>query len=448
MNIIVIVSDTLRRDHIGAYGNDRIVTPDLNRFAQKAFIFDRCYAASFPTVPARADLFTGKLTFTYMGWQPLPQNEISLAQLLQRQGYSTTAIVDTPFLHRDGYGYDRGFENFTYIRGQRGGPEMDDVRRECRYETDYCAPATFLTAERWLQQHHKEKFFLYIDTWDPHEPWDAPDWYTELYLPNYDGRQAAYPVYGDWRKAGMTKEDLEIAHACYCGEVTMVDRWFGRFLDTLELLGIDDQTAVIFTSDHGFYFGEHGYFGKAVMDNESLVPETSLDSKFYRSPLYGEVARVPLIVYAPSFSPGRSDALASLSDVTPTVLELAGAEIPGEVHGKSLTPIIKGEVGGVHDCVVTSSPLFNVGEHTKAVDAISRMVVEPSPSTITTKDWALLYASEGEPVELYHLTSDPGQEKNLFDERRDVAEGLLDKFTTLLKNVNTEPRLVHPRKRF
>ena len=104
MNVVLIVSDTFRRDHVGCYGNQWIRTPHLDRFAQGTVIFDNAFAASFPTVPARADLMTGRHTFSYLGWSPLPRTETTLAGLMTNAGYRTFGVADTPFVMRHGYG--------------------------------------------------------------------------------------------------------------------------------------------------------------------------------------------------------------------------------------------------------------------------------------------------------------------------------------------------------
>jgi len=434
MNIILIVSDTLRYDHLGCNGNERIYTPHIDRFAERCVVFDRCYAASFPTMPMRADLLTGKWTFTYLGWAPLPREEVILPELLRRSGYLTTAVVDTPFFIRNGYHYDRGFVDFIWVRGQ--GPERRDLNYERRYEEDYCAPRTIIAAERWLEKHYKERFFLYIDTWDPHEPWDPPRWYVERYLPDYDGRVVA-PCYWEYEERGVSEEDLKVAHACYCGEVSMVDRWVGRLIDKLEAMGLMENTAIIFTADHGFYFGEHGQFGKARLEK----------GKWFRSPIYEEVARIPLLVYIPGVEPRRTNALVSAVDIMPTVLEMAGVEIPETVQGRSLMPIIRGEEERGRDFVVTSLPLYNPGDVTRAVDAFERNVVEFVPSTITTEKWSLLYSAEGQPVELYNLREDPKQERDVSSEHPDVVKELHGMFVSLLEEAGTDPRYLEPRRR-
>ena len=261
MNIICVVTDTLRADYLPTYGNTEVIAPNLTRFAEEAIVFEDCHAASFPTVPARADIATGRFTFTYLTWGPLPQDEITLADLMTKAGYTTMGIGDTPFLIRNGYGYDRGFDDFIWIRGQREASGRPDVTSLWKEEDDRFAPQTFKAAMGWLERHYDEKFFLYIDAWDPHEPWDPPEHYVKPYLPDYQGEQV-YPAYWDWEDAGYTARDLEIGRATYMGEISMVDRWFGLLIDRLKTLGIYDDTAILFVSDHGFYFGEFGIFGK------------------------------------------------------------------------------------------------------------------------------------------------------------------------------------------
>ena len=242
MNVIWVISDTFRRDHLGCYGNRAIQTPSLDAFAGRSVRFDRHYIASFPTMPTRADYLTGRWTGSFMDWEPIPENQVTLPGILAQKGFSTTAIVDTPFYLRNGMNYDRGFSTFFETPGQNMiQPEGPEVR------------------------HYQEDFFLLVDTWDPSEPWDAPDFYTELSWPNYDG-EIIQPAYDRWQNRpdlNLTEEKVKKAHACYCGEITMVDTWFGYFLRRLENMGLMENTAIIFTSDHGFYFGEHGgLFGK------------------------------------------------------------------------------------------------------------------------------------------------------------------------------------------
>jgi arylsulfatase A-like enzyme len=332
-----------------------------------------------------------------MGWEPLPSGLQTLPGLLSRAGYLTMGIVDTPFFVRGGYGYDRGFDDFVWVRGQGDDTrpqERSDYRATWRSESDRLVARTVTEAEHWLERHYKENFFLYVDTWDPHEPWDAPEYYTAMYRPGYEGRQL-YPSYGNWEEAGLTRDDIDLAHAMYCGEVTMVDFWMGRLLAKLDVLGLRDNTIIFFLSDHGFYFGEHGYFGKAewINDNWATVTEGTTVASWLPeswlltvgwSPLYQELTRVPLIVHAPGLTPGHRQALTTAPDLAPTILELAGVERPSAMQGKSFLDVLVG--GDEHrPFVVSSWPLyFAEGEITTAVDSRLRRISSYMPITITT----------------------------------------------------------------
>ena len=121
MNIVWIVADTFRQDHLGCYGNPEIRTPCLDALAQQSVRFDRHYAAGFPTMPTRANHHTGRWLLTRFGWQALPDDAVTLAQLLAEAGFHTAAVADTPFYWRNGMNYDRGFQSFFPVLGQ-GGP--------------------------------------------------------------------------------------------------------------------------------------------------------------------------------------------------------------------------------------------------------------------------------------------------------------------------------------
>ncbi len=408
MNIIVIISDTFRRDHLPCYGNNDMITPNLDAFAEKALIFEDGYPASFPTVPMRSDLMTGRFTFTYLPWGPLPQNETTLAQILSQAGYVTAAIADTPFLSRKGYGQDRGFQEFVYVRGQLAGTEKKymHLHRPVSEEMGYCAAKTFKEAGDWLYRHHAEKFFLYIDTWDPHEPWDPPAHYIKPYLPDYKG-EAVEPNYWDYKEDGYTERDMEIARACYKGEISMVDHWFGYLMEHVRVLNLLDDTAIFFLSDHGFSFGEHGLFGKRRFQwadgtkfEEGFAKGLTIsDQIVFRSPLHNEVTQVPLLMYMPGQEGRRISGLVSLPDLNPTILELAGADLVESIQAKSILPLVRKETDSIHNFIVTSAPFEEVGQLSKTVDDAAREVMEISPSTITDGEWDFLFGVQGQPVD-------------------------------------------------
>lgn len=461
MNVIWVISDTLRRDHIGAYGNKEIITPSIDTFAAKSVRFDRHYIAGFPTMPTRADYLTGRWTMSYMQWEPLFKDEILLPEILASNGINTAAIVDTPFYVRVNMNYDQGFRTFCEIPGQlnlqwhegRQGEKGHvlhsiyggDIRADWRYESDYFASQTFIKAMEWLERHYQEDFLLYIDTWDPHEPWDPPQYYRELYWPGHDGDQAM-PIYGYWPKTpGLTEEKVKKAHASYCGEVTMVDTWFGYLMRKIENLGLLDNTVIIFTSDHGYYFGEHGgLLGKMVFarDKKTGMP---LNGVWSHSPFYEEVTHTPLLIYMPGVAPTAYQGLTSAVDLMPTVLDIMGQEIPSRVQGKSLLPMIKDSSVPGREYLISAHPFLNVNDNLRSVDGTLRTTEKDSTATVTIEEWTLLYNTEPGMSELYNINSDPKQLKNIINEQPDKARELHKLLIDYMRETNLAEHLLKPR---
>ena len=458
MNIIWIVADTFRQDHLGAYGNKTIHTPVLDRLAARSVRFDRHYAGGFPTMPARADHATGRWTMSFMQWEKLPEDGPTLAQILAEKGWHTAAVVDTPFFLRNGMNYDRGFQTFFFHPGQEGSPtrvqqkgqhESRDLRAAWRSESDRNAPHTMMAASRWLEQHYKEDFFLYVDTWDPHEPWDAPDYYSERYWPGYDG-EVIQPVYGHWQDdPAFTEERVNKAHATYCGEITMVDTWIGYLLGQVENMGLMDETVIIFTSDHGFYFGEHGgLFGKMTYDKRS-------DGRLYRfgddgaywahSALYEELVRIPFFVSVPDVSAGAHAGLSSVVDVMPTVLDTLGVDIPDWVQGSSLLPKMREVTLPGREFVVTTIPFANTGDWVRSVDDVQRKLQASQVTTVTSEEWSLLYSMDEGMSELYDLRTDSKQQSNVIHSHREVASELHQRLIQFMSETGVAPDLLAAR---
>ena len=474
MNVIWIVADTVRKDDVGAYGNRDIHTPSLDALAARSTRFDNHYAASFPTMPARADFHTGRWTMSFMGWGPLPESQVTLAQTLVQKGFTTAAAVDTPFYVRAEMNFDRGFQAFFIHQGQlmsgvlasgvkdteytqpaglQGNEryasawsrkhESWDVKGAWRYESDHCAPQTFTLATQWLQRHYKEDFFLYVDTWDPHEPWDAPAYYTELYWPGFDG-ETPYPVYGYWQESpGFTEEMLRIAHAAYCGELTMVDTWIGHLLRAVENMGLMEKTAIIFTTDHGLYFGEHGgLFGKMYpADRPDGSRGSWLDDDATWGPniLYKECIQLPLLVYVPGIKAGVYDKLTSAVDIMPTVLDFLGQDIPSFVEGSSLLPKMRDTSLPGREFVVSTEPFTNPGDPVRYVDNVLRRRGGLSMITVTTEGWSFLYSPDSDRSELYNLKSDPRQAQNVISRHPEAAKELHQYLVKLMRDLNVEP---------
>lgn len=461
MNIIWITADTFRQDHMGAYGHKAVRTPALDALAAKSTRFNSHYAGGFPTMPTRADHATGRWTMSFMGWEPLPEDEVTLAQILSQNGYHTAAAVDTPFYIRGGMNYDRGYQTFFMHPGQEGSPtrvlqvgnhESRDIRDSWRHEADHNAPQTFANAMRWLERHYKDDFFLYIDTWDPHEPWEAPPYYSELYWPDYDG-EIIQPIYGHWQdEPGFTEKTVQKANATYRGEITMVDTWIGYLLRRVENMGLMDNTAIIFTSDHGFYFGEHGgLFGKMTFDKRpegGLYRHGDPDARWAHSPLYEELVKIPLLVYVPGVAPGAYEGLTSVVDVMPTALDIAGQDAPPGVQGRSLLPRMRDGSASGRDFVVSTIPFANPGDPVRSVDNIRRNLRSSPVTTVTAGDWSFLYSMDEGMSELYNLADDPKQQTNVISQKPEVAKEIHQYLIKFMKETNVGEHLLKPRMEF
>ena len=301
---------------------------------------------------------TGRYSATYTPWAPLAADEKILAGVLTKADYATMMVCDCPHIMENGYFYDRGFEGFEWIRGQesdrwRTQPEIpkhpcdpSKIRgrnwlgkrhrrnvADWRFESDRFVARTMSAACDWLETNYKHKrFFLYVDTFDPHEPWDAPQWYVDMYDPGYKGEVVDYPryAYTDF----LTPEELRHCRALYAAEVTLVDRWVGRLLHKISDLGLMDSTVVILTTDHGFLHGEHGIIGKALID------DVNPGGGMTYIPLYEEINHIPLIISRPGGPKGRTSAMVQPADFMPTILDVAGVEPPDSVQGKSFAPVL------------------------------------------------------------------------------------------------------------
>ena len=396
---------------------------------------------------------------SFMGWEPLPAGVTTLAEILAKHGFHTAASVDTPYYLRDGMNYDRGFQTFFMNTGQDTlwslipepgyHNEALDIRDRWHFESDRNAPKTFLTAMQWLEHHYKEDFFLYVDTWDPHEPWDAPSYYTEIYMPEYDG-ELVLPLYGNWHDMpGYSEAQMRKGHATYCGEITMVDTWVGQLLRSVENMGIADKTVVIFTSDHGFYFGEHGgLFGKMSSDkypDGTLRPYDEPGSRWSYSPLFEELVHLPLLIRAPGVSPGVRTGLSSAIDVMPTVLDLLGVAIPDFVQGRSLAPALDDAEQSGRDYVVSSIPFANPGDAVQSVDNFLRDLKDPPVTTVTAGHWSLLYSPDPGVSQLYNLASDPHQLDNVIESHLDLAREMHRMLVAFMRENEVPERLLQPR---
>jgi arylsulfatase A-like enzyme len=397
-HVIIIGTDTFRRDHLGAWGNNWIDTRYLDEFARRSLMVDEYYPASFPTVPNRHDLLVGRFTHSYMGWSPLPPKEVTLGDALAAHGWYSMLITDTPHIMEKGFYYQRGFSAYRFIRGQESSPVYTMPRDpelpadpgklrtgggassipHMRYqnwrrnEEDCFCPQSINAALHWLERNYKEKnWLLYMDTWDPHEPWDPPDYYVDMYDPGYVGQCPQYPPY-TFTEGVLTEREIKHTAATYAAEVTMVDRWLGKLLQRIDDMGLFENTLILFVTDHGIMLGEHGYTGKSL-----LTKAMSLSI-----PLYREIVEVPCIASMPGGRRGRTDAILQTPDIMPTILDAIGSPIPGDVTGKSFTGVLTGDKDTHRNFAVTTPATGN-----------NPMAKRTKP-TISTKEWRLMFPAK------------------------------------------------------
>ena len=391
-NILLLYSDQQRWDALGAAGNAEIHTPNLDRLAQHGVSFDHCFVQNPVCMPSRVSFLTGQypstLRITAMG-VPVPPETPTLPRLLKPYGYRTANIGKLHFLphanrdhrvpHPD-YGFDHleiadepGVYEDAYrawVRAQQpegptslhARPELDRISvglppaTAVWYETmgitdtvahpgmggrdDFSGAIPFPAAENlthsafvadqtiaFLAQQQPDRPFLCISGfYSPHAPWVVPRRFLELYDPS----KLPLPRYGDGsvRPAEGPGSDAQLRSARhgYYAMVSEIDHYVGQILDQLAARGLERDTIVVFTSDHGEWLGDHGRFGKGYPGDDA-------------------VSRVPLIIRAPRAAATAGTLVQSVVeavDVLPTLLELAGIQVPPHVQGHSLAPVLRG----------------------------------------------------------------------------------------------------------
>ena len=458
MNIIFLMNDTFRRDHLGCYGNDWIQTPNLDRFAERAAVFEQYYAASYPTAPNRWDVSTGCFGFPVLGWQPLNAGDVTWGQILSGHGMHTQMIWDTPMLGIHDYNYTRGFRGIDFVHGQKGDPWITnpsiDIQLQAQphkirdisslegylrnhfnrqFEREFCVGRTISTAMDWLETNHRqESFFLWVDMWDPHEPFDCP-WYDyDLYAnPDYAGDRMLYPEYG--RGSYMTDDERKHLRALYAGNVTLVDRWVGAFLDLAERLGLFRNTLIIWASDHGHLFGDHDLQGK---------PGAELGR------LYEVTVRIPLLVYHPEgLGAGkRMHGFVQPPDLLPSILEFMEISAPSHLQGRSFWPLVSGGGGQDRDYAFSSRfpPAAGTPVGGATFDGWVGSDRNVEPSTVTGDGWAYLAAPQGLSSELYDLKGDPEQAHNVIEAHPGVAERMRKAWVAFLEDHGATEARIRP----
>lgn len=424
MNLVTIIIDSLRADHVGINGNSWIKTPNLDALGRESVRFTRAFPESLPTVQVRKALHTGRRTYPFrnwtpykpaptQGWTPLDEKDATMAEILQGKGYRTALITDLYHIFRPGMNFHRGFDEWRFIRGQefdvyRSGsfgeiriekyltPKMDRNRLPAKMlpaylrntelrqsEEDYFAPQVFKSAVRWLEENYKtDKFVLCIDCFDPHEPFDPPQYYRDLYDPGYKGIEVILPFYSEDLDY-LSEAELNHVRALYAGEVTMVDTWLGYFLRKMEQMKMMENTVVVLITDHGHLLGENRRIGKPPAG------------------LYPELTDLVFFIKYPGQEPKIIDTFVYDHDYFPTVFHLLGEPIPEQSEGKNLWDLVEGKKQKFYDYMTSILKTW---------------------VCVVDDRYRLICRTTGKEPRLYDLKQDPTHAKNIADKHAEIVQ--------------------------
>jgi arylsulfatase A-like enzyme len=368
-NVILISIDTLRADHLGCYGYRRPTSPNIDEFARHAVLFEKAIAAAPSTLPSHASMLTSLVVphhgASYRRRVALAPQCLTLAEVLHAHGYVTESWNGGVQLDRV-WGLDQGFDRYQSIGRSGPGGSAD------RFHTTVQAALT------WLDRRGRGRpFFLFLHTYEVHAPYTPKPEFRDLFG-RYPTRLGDKVSMADLRRFNrhvwpLGTGDLEHIVACYDAEIRSMDRAFGRLMDGLRDRGLDAHTLIVFTSDHGEEFGEHGSVG------------------LHAHTLFHELLRVPLVVRRPrgEYGGARVGTQVSGIDVAPTILDAVGIDPPAVFEGRSLLPAIEG--------TEPLPPLPTLS----AMDGLGRLAVRDGR-------WKLI-----SPGGLYDLSADPGEQHNL-----------------------------------
>ena len=409
-NIVFIMIDTLRSDHVGCYGYKRKTTPNIDRFAEEGVRFAQMVSASGWTKPSLMTMFTSlppTLHGATKARNKLRDGVTTLAAELRKTGYQTMGFCSNPTANGK-FGFSRGFDvydDFTIPLACDLNlfQDFDDEQRIQAIET---APHVNRLAFRWLEKKRKEgKFFLFLLYLDPHADYSPPAPYDTMFDPDYEGFADGTSAYPGRTKGKLTDRDKEHVVALYDGEIRYTDEHVGRLLQKLDDLRLVEDTVVLIIGDHGEEFWDHG----RTLHGHSL---------------YEELTRVPWLLRYPRRLTAGTVVKEQVchADVMPTLLELAGLPVPAQCRGQSLVKRLTENRHLDWQCAFLET---ETREKIQAVRVPGRK---------------LLLRPDSGVKELYDLTADPHERVNLIDSAPDWAAGLMSRFDRWRTHVRTSEK--------
>lgn len=424
-NILFISADTLRADHLGCYGYDKPTSPFIDSLAAEGVQFMNAFAQTSWTLPSHLSMMTSMYPHTHTvetDKRTLPGHVKTLPQLLKKAGYTTRAFVTHVFLGKS-YGFSRGFDTLYDLNPRRAYPEIEPLPRSLRgsatqpQPSSRRAPASSYSKAGPFVDHliprlellKNEPFFLFLHFFDPHYDYEPPEEFARMFDPTFSGVQLGkYGALNSHIKgkrgkpATIKPEALRKTMALYDAEIRYMDTHLKRLFDAMSRHGLLDNTIVVFTSDHGEEFCEHG-----SMEGHQWT-------------LYDEVIHVPLIIRFPDgrFRGEQRRTIAQHIDIAPTLMALAGLDAPREFEGRNLMPLIEKGDDPNRGAEYTYSQLKRFNRKWAVRTAHHKLVFTED----TKKNFF------GKPVrpgyELYDLTVDPGETNNIYDPRDAVSRHL------------------------
>jgi arylsulfatase A-like enzyme len=424
-NVILISVDTLRPDHLGCYGYYRETSPNIDSLAENSVLFSNVYASSPWTLPSHVSMLTslhGVNHQVYHDDERMDPEILTLADLLRQNHFFCNAFTGGGFVSSV-YGFSKGFDMY-----QEGGGGV--FRQDA---AEYC----FRLVAEWLDAHSRDKnFFLFIHTYQPHDPYACPEPYKDMFLAE-DAKWGHINLMGHLGGRSnlfkpLPEEERQNIVDLYDGEVRYTDEaLIGPLIQKLKQLDLYDTSLILFTSDHGEEFYDHKSWGHGHQ-------------------LYNESLKVPLLVKFPEsrFQGTTVSKIVSLVDVVPTILEELRVDISElSLDGKSLFPVIEGkereersfwaDIGGnVLNSHVPQKISTNSGTE-KFI--LNRKYTEENLSFFECPP------PETGPVELYELIKDPGEELNIADHRADLVNQLIrtieDLYSQARKRKSLKPEI-------
>ncbi|MFA5687556.1 MAG: sulfatase [Kiritimatiellales bacterium] len=461
MRAIMVMFDSLNRHMLPPYGCDWVHAPNFQRLAERTVAFETSFVGSMPCMPARREIHTGRYNFLHRSWGPLEPFDDSMPEILKRAGiYSHLCSDHAHYWEEGGANYHTKYSTWEIARGQEGDPWIADLSGAVKppenlhpnqgvelgspkehvaqdwinrqfinnREEYYPQNVVFHQGLRFLETNREaDNWFLQIETFDPHEPYQVPERFKKLYDDDYTGPFYDWPPY-----APATEDEETIRHMrkTNAALISMCDESLGRVLDFMDTHDMWNDTMLIVNTDHGFLLGEHDCWAKCW------------------APFYNEIARTPLFIWDPrsGISGERRTSLVQTIDLAPTLLDFFNLPVPPDMQGRPLRGVIE------NDTPVREAGLFGMnGGHINVTDGryVYMRAPEAGKPNAPICQYTLMPAHMREPFTLEELRTAEMAPPLSFSKECPVMKISSDRwkcrhnFRTMLFDIKADPQQQH-----